>query len=321
MSAFYTWSTCLGNSCNADPLTSVSVAYRIATLIAILLPVIVLFVIGYHLWGWGLFWRDLVLLFVMYSLAAVGTTVGFHRLFTHRSFETHRSIKFVLGVLGSMSVQGPLLRWVAIHRRHHQHSDQADDPHSPHRSNDGDSSFFGGIFHAHLGWLFKADAPGLDGYIGDLHKDRSMRQVNDWFVVWALLGFVIPAAIGGLVTGTWRGALLGFLWGGLVRMFVGHHVTWCINSVCHLWGSRPYATRDESRNNSIFGILAFGEGWHNNHHAFPTSARHGFRWWQLDMSYVAICILKWLGLAWHVRVPAACRERPTARLAHRPPIV
>ncbi len=306
------WSHCLGIPAHADPLTSVAAPYRIGTLFAILLPIVGLIVIGYSLWGRGFFWTDLILLVVMYSLAAVGTTIGFHRLFTHRSFETYRPIRFVFGVLGSMSVQGPLLRWVAIHRRHHQHSDQVDDPHSPHRNGDGDSGFFGGIFHAHLGWLFKADAPGLDRYIGDLHKDSGMRRVNDWFIVWALLGFVIPAAIGGIVTGTWFGALLGFLWGGLVRMFVGHHVTWSINSVCHLWGSRPFKTRDESRNNSIFGILAFGEGWHNNHHAYPTSARHGFRWWQLDMSYVAICVMKWMGLVWHVRVPAVCQSSPAS---------
>ena len=301
----------------ADPLTSVDLSYRIATFMAIILPIGVLFAVGYGVWGWGLFWTDLVVMLVMYTLAALGTTIGFHRLFTHRAFETHAWVKFVFGALGSMAVQGPLIRWVAIHRRHHQHSDGTDDPHSPHQTRHGKSSLLGGMYHAHLGWLFRSDAPGLDRYVQDLSKDKSIKLVSDLFIVWALLGLLIPAAIGGLIAGSWYGFLLGFLWGGLVRMFMGHHVTWSINSVCHLWGTQPFKTGDESRNNMLFGILAFGEGWHNNHHAFPTSARHGFRWWQVDMSYTLIRIMQWVGLAWKVRVPVAAdastRDRERAR--------
>lgn len=299
----------------ADPLTSVPFAYRVATFIAVVLPIAVLVAVGYGLWGWGLFWTELLVMVGMYTLAALGTTVGFHRLFTHRAFETHGWVKFLLAALGSMAVQGPLIRWVAIHRRHHQHSDSEDDPHSPHRTRDGKSSLLGGIYHAHLGWLFRSDAPGLDRYVQDLSKDKSIKLASDLFAVWALLGLLIPAAIGGWVSGNWNGFWLGFIWGGLVRMFVGHHVTWSINSVCHMWGTRPFKTGDESRNNLLFGLLAFGEGWHNNHHAFPTSARHGFRWWQIDLSYTLIRAMEFVGLAWQVRVPQAVTEGRTA-LSH-----
>ncbi|MCG8407764.1 MAG: fatty acid desaturase [Phycisphaerales bacterium] len=287
--------------------TSVSVGRKIGTFVGVIAPFVGLLVAGYGFWGWGFSWIDLAILLVMYTVTLIGITIGFHRLFTHRSFETIRPIKFLLAVFGSMAVQGPLLRWVATHRRHHQHSDQADDPHSPHRCGGGLLGVCSGWWHAHIGWMFKSDAPGLERYVRDLKKDGVLRHVSRLFGLWVALGLVIPAVVGGLMTGTWLGALLGFLWGGLVRVFLVHHVTWSINSICHLWGTRPFQSRDESRNNVVCGLLAFGEGWHNNHHAFPTSARHGLRWWQLDLSYLVICMMKWLGLAWDVRVPA--RER------------
>jgi len=289
---------------DADSVTSVSAAHEVGTFVGVVAPLVGLLVAVYGLWGWGFSWIDLVILAVMYTATGFGITIGYHRLFTHRSFETNRPVKFILAVLGSMAVEGPLLRWVATHRRHHQHSDQEADPHSPHRFGDGFWGVLAGWWHAHVGWIFKPIVPGLDRYIQDLKKDKLLQSVSRLFGVWVALGLVIPAVAGGLLTGTWMGALLGFLWGGLVRVFLVHHATWSINSVCHLWGSRPYPTRDESRNNIFFGMLALGEGWHNNHHAFPTSARHGLRWWQLDVSYSVICVMKWLGLAWRVRVPA-----------------
>jgi len=240
----------------------------------------------------------------MYVLTGLGITIGYHRLFTHRSFKTVRPVELGLAVIGSMAVEGALFRWVAMHRRHHQHSDQPGDPHSPHEFGRGFFAAIAGWWHAHVGWCFKREAPGLDRYVRDLGKDRCLRRVSRLFPLWVALGLLIPAAAGGLITGTWLGAALGFLWGGLVRVFLVHHVTWSINSVCHLWGTRPYATRDESRNNAVCGVLAFGEGWHNNHHAFPNSARHGLRWWQLDTSYLVIWVMARLGLAWRVRVPA-----------------
>jgi len=279
----------------------------------VIVPFVGVLVAIYGLWGWGFSWTELIILAVMCTATGLGITIGYHRLFTHQSFETTGCIKFLLGVLGSMAVEGPLLRWVATHRRHHQHSDGHDDPHSPHRFGSGTRSVLAGWWHAHIGWIFKPSAPGLDRYIGDLQQDRTLWHVNRLFGAWVALGLLIPAVAGGLITGTWRGALLGFLWGGLVRVFLVHHTTWSINSVCHLWGMRPFQTRDMSRNNILFGVFGLGEGWHNNHHAFPTSARHGLRWWQLDVSYGIICLLQRLGLAWNVRVPTREAIRTKSR--------
>ncbi len=164
-----------------------------------------------------------------------------------------------------------------------------------------------GMWHAHMGWLFRPHPPGLARYVNDLRKDRLVRSMSKLFPLWVLVGLLIPAALGGLFTLSWMGVLLGFIWGGLVRIFLVHHVTWSINSVCHIWGTRPFDTHDESRNNAIFGVLAFGEGWHNNHHAFPTSARHGLRWWQLDVTYMIIRGMALVGLARDIRVPSPDR--------------
>jgi stearoyl-CoA desaturase (delta-9 desaturase) len=241
----------------------------------------------------------------MYALTALGVTVGFHRLFTHRSFETTRPVKFIFAVLGSMALEGPVLKWVAMHRRHHQHSDGEGDPHSPHHHGEGLRGLLAGAWHAHVGWIFDPDPADLPRYAGDLARDGVVRSVSRTWVLWSAIGLVLPAVLGGLITWSWRGALLGFIWGGLARVFLVHHVTWSINSVCHLWGTRPFKSRDESRNNFLFGVVGMGEGWHNNHHAFPTSARHGLRWWELDLSYWVIRGLAAAGLAWKVRVPAA----------------
>jgi stearoyl-CoA desaturase (delta-9 desaturase) len=277
---------------------------RITVLLAVILPFVGLIVAVALLWGHGFSWVQLGLLLGMYFLTVLGVTVGFHRLFTHRAFETTRTIQLILGILGSMSVQGPLLKWVAVHRRHHQLSDSPGDPHSPHLHGHGVLGTIRGMWHAHTGWLFKADEPGLRRYVGDLQPDRLLRTVSALFPLWVALGLLVPAVLGGLLTNTWRGGLLGFIWGGLARVFLVHHVTWSINSVCHLWGRQPFRSRDQSRNNVLFGLLGLGEGWHNNHHAFPTSARHGLNWWQIDLSYLVIRALSALRLAWKVRLPA-----------------
>jgi stearoyl-CoA desaturase (delta-9 desaturase) len=255
------------------------------------------------LWGWGFRWVELGLLLGMYIATALGITVGFHRLFTHQAFETNWLIQCILAILGSMAVQGPLLKWVALHRRHHQRSDQEEDPHSPHHQGGGLLGLVRGAWHAHLGWIFKPDPPNLSHYIKDLRQSSLARTLSALFPVWVAVGLVIPALLGGLLTLSWTGAFLGLLWGGLARIFLVHHVTWSVNSICHMWGRRSYQTADQSRNNWLLGILALGEGWHNNHHAFPTSARHGLRWWQLDVSYGVIRVLAVLGVAWKVKVP------------------
>ncbi len=244
----------------------------------------------------------------MYLLTALGVTVGYHRLFTHKSFSAPAWVRAVFAALGSMAVEGPVNKWVAMHRCHHQHSDDHSDPHSPHHHGSGVVGVLKGMWHAHCGWIFQGNPKDLERYNPDLRADRMMRWMSRLWPLWSIMGLVIPTVIAGLVTMTWTGALLGFLWGGLVRILVVHHVTWSINSVCHIWGSRPFKSHDESRNNAIFGVLGLGEGWHNNHHAFPTSARHGLRWWEIDISYLVIRGLEKVGLAYDVKVPDRARQ-------------
>ena len=284
--------------------TAVGLKVRLINLAAVTIPFAGLVAAIILLWGVAFNWVYLALLGGMYAATAIGINVGYHRFFTHRSFKTPRFIEAILAVLGSMAVEGPVIQWAAMHRCHHQHSDEHQDPHSPHSHDAGLWNMVRGMWHAHMGWLFRPHPPGLARYVNDLRKDRLVRRMSKLFPLWVLVGLLIPAALGGLFTLSWMGVLLGFIWGGLVRIFLVHHVTWSINSVCHIWGTRPFQTNDESRNNAIFGVLAFGEGWHNNHHAFPTSARHGLRWWQLDVTYMIIRGMALVGLARDVRVPS-----------------
>jgi stearoyl-CoA desaturase (delta-9 desaturase) len=284
-----------------EVLPSVSVRVRLLNLSVVILPFAGFIAVIVSLWGRGFHWIDGGLLLGMYVLTALGITVGYHRLFTHRAFETNKAVQFLLVVLGSMAVEGPLLKWVAVHRRHHQHSDTCEDPHSPHEHGDGLFALVRGVWHAHIGWFFEPDSPNLPHYVKDLHQSKLLRSASQLFPLWAILGLLIPAALGGLLTGAWMGVLSGLLWGGFARIFLVHHVTWSINSICHLWGSRPFKTDDQSRNNFLFGALGLGEGWHNNHHAFPTSARFGLRWWQIDLGYWFICALESVGLASRVK--------------------
>ncbi len=288
----------------ADETAAMPLRWRIITAIAVVVPFLGLVAAAFFLWGYGFSWTHLGLLLGMYVATGLGITVGFHRLFTHRSFETNKVVEFVLGVLGSMAMEAPVIQWAAQHRRHHQHSDKPGDPHSPHLHGHGLWALVRGFWHAHLGWVFRADSPHLMRYVPDLVSDRATRVVSRLFPLWVAIGLVLPAVLGGLITLSWLGVLLGFLWGGLVRIFMVHHITWSINSWCHLWGARTFRNDDHSRNSFVFGVLAFGEGWHNNHHAFPTSARHGLRWWQLDTSYLVIRGLALLGLARNVRAPS-----------------
>ena len=288
---------------------SVSLLTHGLNLTAIVLPFAGAVAAGLLLWGWGFSWVHLGLLLGMSAITSVGVTVGYHRLFTHRSFETIPAVKCVLAVFGAMAVEGSIVKWAATHRLHHRCSDRPGDPHSPHEHGEGAWATLRGIWHAHVGWIFDRDPENLYRHAADLVADRLTRFLSSLWTVWAIVGLLLPALLGGLLTWSWTGALLGFLWGGLARVFLVHHITWSINSVCHLWGSRPFDTPDESRNNLVFGVLGLGEGWHNNHHAFPTSARHGLRWWQFDLSYLLIRLLERLGLAWDVRVPSASAVR------------
>ncbi|MEM0914911.1 MAG: fatty acid desaturase, partial [Planctomycetota bacterium] len=223
----------------------------------------------------------------MSTLTSFGIAVGFHRLCTHRSFATPAWLRYAFAAAGSMAVQGPVIHWCAEHRKHHQHSDTEHDPHSPHMSRDGSWgegtwATLRGAYHAHIGWLFAGHSKGLGKYAADLRADRALVLADKHFVMWVLIGLFLPGVLAGLITMSWWGVLLGFLWGGLVRVLLVHHVTWSVNSVCHLWGTKPFDSHDESRNNALVAFLSFGDGWHNNHHAFPASARHGLRWWEVD---------------------------------------
>lgn len=282
----------------------VSLRLRTALLIAVIAPFFGLIAAIISFWGWGFRWTDLSLLLAMYLTTVLGVTVGFHRLFTHRAFETSRAVEFVFAVLGSMAVQGPLLQWVALHRRHHQHSDDAEDPHSPHHQGSGVWGVVHGLWHAHLGWMFAPKPPDWQRYVADLRQSKLLRAASALFPLWVAVGLLIPTALGWLIMGTPSGAWTGFVWGGLVRILFVHHVTWSVNSVCHVWGRQPFDSHDESRDNALFGVVGLGEGWHNTHHAFPTSARHGLRWWQVDVSYWVIRGLELIGLAWNVKLPS-----------------
>jgi stearoyl-CoA desaturase (delta-9 desaturase) len=293
----------------------ISLAVRLLTLAVITVPALGLVAGAVLMWGWGFSWADLGLLVGMYVLTGLGITVGFHRLFTHGSFETTPGVKFVLAVLGTMAIQAPLFKWVAVHRRHHQHSDDPDDPHSPHYSGPGLLGGLRGYWHSHIGWFFAPEPTDLDRYAADLRQSSLLSTVEALSLVWVALGLLIPAGLGGVIAGDWMGFWSGLVWGGLVRVFIIHHVTWSVNSACHLWGSQPFRSGDESRNNFAFGVLGLGEGWHNNHHAFPTSARHGLRWWEVDLSYWVIRALAATGLAWQVKLPSAAALGRAGRAA------
>jgi stearoyl-CoA desaturase (delta-9 desaturase) len=299
-----------------DPLARPPLSARIGSVVVIIVPFVALIAAVIMIWNSPFSWLNLSMFLGGYVLTVLGVTIGFHRLFTHKSFHTNRVVAAILGVLGSMTIEGPILQWVATHRRHHQNTDRPDDPHSPHLHGSSLGEMLRGFVHAHFGWFF-SKAPTrevMDRYVPDLQADPVVRTISHLFGFWAILGLLIPALVGFAVTHTWMGALMGLIWGGLLRVFFVHHVTWSVNSVCHIWGQQPFNTRDESRNNAVFGILAMGEGWHNNHHAFPTSARHGLEWWQVDVSYLIIRALALIGLASDIKVPAP--DRIAAKRRH-----
>lgn len=253
-------------------------------------------------WGSLLHLDDLLVFAITYALTGLGVTVGFHRLLTHRSFKTYRSVRAVAAILGSAAVEGPVIEWVATHRKHHRFSDTEGDPHSPHVGHGGGLlGALAGLAHAHIGWVF-SDAEVADErrYAKDLLADPAIVFVDRTFVVWALAGLAFPFGLGVALTGSVIGGLTGMLWGGAARLFVLHHATFSVNSLCHFFGRQPFATGDESRNLAWLAPLTLGESWHNGHHAFPTSARHGLDRRQLDLSAAAIRGLECLGLAWDV---------------------
>jgi len=271
---------------------------RNVNLVGVIVPFVAFLGALVLLWNRAVGPLDLGILAVLYLLSGVGVTVGFHRLLTHRAFETHRPLKYVFAVLGSLSVQGPVITWVADHRKHHAHTDEEGDPHSPHV---GHGSGLRGLLHAHMGWLMNSMGRAQRRrYAPELMEDAGMRRINRSFELIVLAGLAIPFALGFLLGGTLTAALTALLWGGLVRIFLLHHVTWSINSVCHFFGRRRFATEDHSTNVFWLALPSLGESWHHNHHAFPRSAQQGLRRWELDPSGALIGLLERFGLAWNV---------------------
>ena len=252
---------------------------------------------------------------VVYVCTGLGVTVGFHRMLTHRSFKTSPFLRGLLAALGSAAIEGPVISWVADHRKHHAFSDRDGDPHSPHVGHaPGIRGALTGLFHAHVGWLFiHTERASRERYAPDLLADPVIERINRTFLVWVVVGLAFPFGLGVAIGHTIMSGLTGLLWGGLVRMLVVHHVTYSINSLCHTFGRRPFATGDESRNLAWLSLFTFGEAWHNNHHAFPTSAIHGLRRWQVDPSAYVILALERVGLIWDV--VKVSPERQAARAA------
>jgi stearoyl-CoA desaturase (delta-9 desaturase) len=264
-------------------------------------------------WGWGVSWLDLTIGGAFFVVSTLGITVGYHRYFTHGAFRAKRALRIALAIAGGLAAQGPVIGWVADHRRHHAFSDRDGDPHSPWLFGTSAVALARGFWHAHMGWLFGRDKTNVDRFAPDLAADRDMRVVDRLFPVWVVTSLLLPPLLGGLITLSWWGALTAFLWAGLARISFQHHVTWSVNSICHMIGERPFASRDRSANFWPLAILSMGESWHNTHHADPTSARHGAQRGQIDISARVIWAFEKLGWAWNVRWPTAKRLAALAR--------
>jgi stearoyl-CoA desaturase (delta-9 desaturase) len=289
-------------------------AERIANLIGVVLPFFGLVAAVVLLWNRAVDWIDLGILLTTYLLFGFGITIGYHRLLTHRGFQTHKPLQYGFAVLGSMALQGSVMDWVADHRKHHAHTDQEGDPHSPHV---GHGTGLRGLWHAHTGWLFETHGQAdWKKYARELYEDPGMRRIGRIFPWLALASLAIPALLGFVLHGfTGEGALRGLVWGGLVRAFFLHHSTWSINSVCHYFGRRRFALEDQSTNVAWLALPTLGEAWHHNHHAFPRAAAHGLSRWEraLDPSGAIIALMERVGLAWNVvRISP---ERQASRLA------
>ena len=297
---------------DVEPLQPNALGMRIAIGVFVVIPLLAVILAIPVAWGGWLSWVDVVLVFVMWTITALGITVGYHRYFTHGSFKANRTVKIVLAVMGSMALEGSLDQWVADHRKHHKFSDDIGDPHSPWRFGTSRRAVAKGLYYAHVGWLFDEDNTPIAKYAPDIAADPDLRRISRYFPVTVASTLLLPALLGGLLTWSWLGALTALFWAGLVRVALVHHVTWSINSICHVFGTRPFKSRDLSSNVAWLAIPSFGESWHNLHHVDPTSARHGVLKGQVDLSAEVIRGLEKVGLAHDVRWPKP--ERIAARL-------
>jgi len=304
----------------SDPPTTIplvegrkSVLEQSLVIAFMIIPVVALVAAVTLTWGWGITLLDVVIATIAYFGTGLGVTVGFHRHFTHKSFKATRPLKVALAVTGSLAFQGSIVSWVADHRRHHAFSDKEGDPHSPWLFGTGPLAIARGFWHAHMGWLFDRDKTNARRFAPDLLADRDIAAVDRQFVLLTAVSLGVPALLGGLLSWSWWGALTAFLWGGLVRVGLLHHVTWSINSICHMAGRRPFGTRDRSANVWWLAVLSFGESWHNLHHADPTCARHGVKRGQIDMSARLIWLFEKFGWVHSVRWPTPQRLERLAR--------
>jgi stearoyl-CoA desaturase (Delta-9 desaturase) len=286
-------------------------SHQVMLKVFLLVPFIALVAAVPLAWGWGLTWVDLGLAAGMYVIATLGVTVGYHRYFTHGAFKAKRPVRIALAFAGSLAVQGSVIFWVSSHRRHHAFADREGDPHSPWQFGTSPVALLKGFWHAHMGWMFSREVTNEQRFAPDLLRDRDVRVVSRLFGLCTAISLALPAVLGGVITWSWWGAVTAFFWAGLVRVAFLHHVTWSVNSICHMVGSRPFASRDRASNFWPLAILSMGESWHNSHHADPTCARHGVLRGQIDIAARVIWLLEKLGLAWDVRWPTA--ERLAAR--------
>ncbi len=277
---------------------------RSLAFLVVTLPFIGVGIATARIFLYGVNWWEIAIFVGMYVVCVSGVSMGSHRHFAHRAFQAHPRVRSVLGAMGSMAAQGPLAYWVAQHRRHHVYSDLPGDPHSPHLHGGGVVGMLRGFWHSHIGWLFSDETADWIHFAHDILKDPQAFRIHQRYFWWATIGLVLPTALGALATGTLTGAWLGFLWGGLVRIFALNHASWCVGSVCHLFGKRPFETHDHSANNFWVALFTFGEGLQNNHHAFPSSAAHGLNWREPDFSIIVIRVLERLGLVWDVNFPS-----------------
>lgn len=284
-----------------------SVVEQVALALFIVVPFLALLAAVPVAWGWGLGWHDIVIALVIYGFASHGITVGFHRYFTHGSFKAKRWLRITLAVAGSMAIEGPVIRWVADHRKHHAFSDKEGDPHSPWRYGETVPALAKGLLWAHMGWLFDRELTSTTKYTPDLLADKDIIRVSAWSGGIMAFSMLLPPLVGGLWSMSWQGALTAFFWGSLVRVCLLHHVTWSINSICHTVGETPFKSRDRSGNVWWLAVLSNGESWHNLHHADPTCARHGVLKGQIDSSARLIWVFEKLGWAWDVRWPRQSR--------------
>ncbi|MGH9016474.1 MAG: acyl-CoA desaturase [Acidimicrobiales bacterium] len=276
---------------------------KLVTMVIVVGPALALVPIVIVLWGHAVNLTDLVMSFAFYVVTGFGVTIGFHRLFTHRSFKSSRLLKIALAAVGSMAVEGSVTSWVATHRRHHMYSDSAGDPHSPHRYGARKMEVLRGLAFSHVGWLFVSDASSAERYAPDMLRDSDLRRIGKLFPMFAVASLAIPFGIGYTLDGSWVGAVSALVWAGAVRMALLHHVTWSVNSICHVFGRRPLESKDRSSNVWILSVLSLGESWHNIHHAHPSWARHGALRGMVDPSARLIRIFERLGWASMVRWP------------------